>query len=602
MGKRIIPSPGCEGLQFIYIEDSGGSLVHVKESVATYNNLPITGNTENDLRITRDTDHMHTWTIASASGILANWLDLGPISSIDWSAVTNKPTSSVADIDDAVAKKHTQGTDQKLDDGGVNEVTAANAKDAVDKKHSQNTDTGTNSDTFAIDSVKVKDESGIFAARNNADDDYVIMRAKDPVNDNDLATKIWIASLYATIVDVVKNLDNIVVNGFRIAINGALTIYNMIDGIVDEYEDESGIDTVASINESYDATDDFYKPSGGVPISDDPYAHFKCNDDAANTTATDNGTGANNGVASVNTSSLSVAGKINDAFNFIGSTYVTIDALEADIRTDTTGSFIGWIKTSGSGALFALSNTTGASRYFQIGVSAGKIRFWIYTGSWVIDVKSTTSVNTGEWVHIAIVQNGTEVKIYINGNDDILNYTDQTNKGGWIDDAQATTGGQIGVSRNSAGSNETYYTGQMDDIRYYQNVVLSSVDVGAIYNDGNGTEDKNPLSALDNMTLISENVSAEVDPDGARIVILEEDVSSIALNTDLKAYASKDDGATWAQITLENEGDYDASKRILVGNADLAVSGIGAGTDMVYKLTTHNEKNLKIHATSLRWD
>jgi len=42
---------------------------------------------------------------------------------------------------DAITKKHTQGTDQTLDSGGANEVTAANAKDAVDKKHSQNTDT-----------------------------------------------------------------------------------------------------------------------------------------------------------------------------------------------------------------------------------------------------------------------------------------------------------------------------------------------------------------------------------------------------------------------------------------------------------------------------
>ena len=43
-------------------------------------------------------------------------------------------------LDDAVAKKHTQGTDQYLDYGGDNQVSAADAKDAVDKKHSQGTD------------------------------------------------------------------------------------------------------------------------------------------------------------------------------------------------------------------------------------------------------------------------------------------------------------------------------------------------------------------------------------------------------------------------------------------------------------------------------
>ena len=35
----------------------------------------------------------------------------------------------------------------------------------------------------------------------------------------------------------------------------------MIDGIADEYEDETGINTGASINESYDAAGDFYEPT-----------------------------------------------------------------------------------------------------------------------------------------------------------------------------------------------------------------------------------------------------------------------------------------------------------------------------------------------------
>lgn len=38
-------------------------------------------------------------------------------------------------VADAVSKKHTQDSDQYLDEGGANEVTAANAADAVSKKH-----------------------------------------------------------------------------------------------------------------------------------------------------------------------------------------------------------------------------------------------------------------------------------------------------------------------------------------------------------------------------------------------------------------------------------------------------------------------------------
>lgn len=111
------------------------SAFHLKDSVDTYNSLPTTGNTENDVRITEDTDKMYTWGIASSSGSLSDWKEIGSSSSVDWSAINNKPSSSVADIDDAVSKKHTQGTDQKLDEGGANEVVVADVKDAVDKKH-----------------------------------------------------------------------------------------------------------------------------------------------------------------------------------------------------------------------------------------------------------------------------------------------------------------------------------------------------------------------------------------------------------------------------------------------------------------------------------
>ena len=48
--------------------------------------------------------------------------------------------STAADVKDAVTKKHTAGTDQGLDTGGANASTAADVKDAVTKKHTQGTD------------------------------------------------------------------------------------------------------------------------------------------------------------------------------------------------------------------------------------------------------------------------------------------------------------------------------------------------------------------------------------------------------------------------------------------------------------------------------
>ncbi len=61
-------------------------------------------------------------------------------------------------------------------------------------------------------------------------------------------------------------------------------------------------------------------------------------------------------------------------------------------------------------------------------------------------------------------------------------------------------------------------------------------------------------------------------------------------------------GVTWVEVTLNDEGDYNNSIRILSGLADFTETGIGSGTDMVYKITTHNNKDCKIHGTAENWD
>jgi len=123
--------------------------------------------------------------------------------------------------------------------------------------------------------------------------------------------------------------------------------------------------------------------------------------------------------------------------------------------------------------------------------------------------------------------------------------------------------------------------------------------ISSLYNSGDGSEEQNPTSAYDNMTLISNNQIPTDVPTEARIVIFEEDVNTITLNTDLKAYISRDDGANYSQVTLEDEGNYITGARVLSGSVD--ISGQPSDTDVVYKLTTHNNKNLKIHGVGISW-
>ena len=54
------------------------------------------------------------------------------------------------------------------------------------------------------------------------------------------------------------NQFNIALLGFKMAITEGLTVFNLVDGIVDEFEDESGVDNSASTSLTYNSTDDYY--------------------------------------------------------------------------------------------------------------------------------------------------------------------------------------------------------------------------------------------------------------------------------------------------------------------------------------------------------
>jgi len=228
----------------------------------------------------------------------------------------------------------------------------------------------------------------------------------------------------------------------------------------------------------------------------DSYAHYKLNDDAANTTVTDDGTGANDGVASVNTENLSVAGKINKAFDFNGiDEYINLDALESDIHSDTTGSFSFWVdfdSVDSTKCIFGLSSTSSTDEYFLIrmyGTANQEIAVSLYyLGNPIFIARGSTSCTVVDgWYHIAVVQNGTELKIYVNGVAETITWDSQINKGSWINVAN-TNIGRIGYQKLGDSADANWFDGKIDDFRYYKNVALTESQIINIYNEGNGTE------------------------------------------------------------------------------------------------------------------
>ncbi len=333
-----------------------------------------------------------------------------------------------------------------------------------------------------------------------------------------VAKKVKLANLGAT-DDVARN--NILLNAFRIAINGGLSVLNMADGIVDEFEDETGVDTGGSTNETYDATGDLYTNKEITAYTNS------------------GGQGNRTGSITVTTTVTLAGGTINNL----------VDGGFADNNSDS--------------APFNVQTVAGLYIKFDFGVGASKVideaKFY-QSGS--------TSHGTWKW----------------QGSDNDSSWTD--------------IGGTFSLQGDTSGLPAlTTLNGNITGYRYYR---LLGVSGSTNLSPWNREIEFQIGEATKDMTLISNSVTAETaDPTEARIVLFEEDVVSITENTDLKAYASRDGGTTWTQITLADEGDFGTGKRILAGTAD--ISGQPTGTSMKYKIDTLNTKLLRLHGAALQW-
>src|SRR6056300_1625869 len=72
-----------------------------------------------------------------------------------------------------------------------------------------------------------------------------------------MTTKITDANIDSNTQD--NNAFNISLLGFKMAVNEGLTVFNLVDGVVDEFNDESGTDEAEGSNDTYCATSDFYQ-------------------------------------------------------------------------------------------------------------------------------------------------------------------------------------------------------------------------------------------------------------------------------------------------------------------------------------------------------
>jgi len=314
---------------------------------------------------------------------------------------------------------------------------------------------------------------------------------------------------------------NSLLNAYRIAVNGSLVKFNLMDGIMDEFEDESGVDTGTSTNEDYDSSNDLYSP--------DVVETKSISQETSNDYVQQGDVGGQ---------------ERRNAQSFTLSAQKTIDAIGIELDANS-------------------------------GSPSGDVTIRIETDSSNVPSGTLANVNATKAVTVT---------------------ASQWNKFSFDTPFSLSSGTYWIVFTCADQSNNAYWTWKTSTSSLYAGGNMAySTDGGSSWT-ALGTYDQTFRVYTDepgNMTLVSNSTEAEANPDTVRIVVFEEDVDAITENTDLKAYASRDNGGNWVQATLTDEGDYESGQRLLTGEAD--VSGQASDKTVKWKVETLNEKDCKIH-------
>ena len=90
-------------------------------------------------------------------------------------------------------------------------------------------------------------------------------------------------------------------------------------------------------------------------------------------------------------------------------------------------------------------------------------------------------------------------------------------------------------------------------------------------------------------------------PTSGRLVVLYDPIDSVTINTDLIFECSRDGGTTWTAWTLEENADFSGTIEILTTD-DLDISSQPVGsTSIIWRATTANTKDIQIHGVYLQW-
>jgi hypothetical protein len=388
--------------------------------------------------------------------------------------------------------------------------------------------------------------------------------------------------------------NNIAILAFKTQSANNLAKFNLIDQVIDEYKDGTGVTLTTTGQVGSTAADGYlasvYTVSGAytadantlllLHMEDATFSDSSTSDTKANPTISGSVTRSST-QAKFGTYSALIGGASN------ASDYLSFaDHVDWDATTGYTIDY--WLYVTGLPA----SHNSVVSRYVTSSgnpwsnymYSNGKMCIGL-TG--VSELTTSTSVvPTGSWHHWAIVKNGgSDTKIYKDG-------------------VQVASGsGQFNSHTNplligGGGANGSSLNGYIDEVR------ISDI---ARWTSGFTPNSDTTATSATGTAISTANTALTAPTTGDICMLIENYAGTATLNTtgnDLRCAISRNGGTGWDYVTLVDKGSWGTNKKILTAN-NVAFSNSASGTDMRYKIEWANQasgtKETRVHATSLAW-
>ncbi|MFC1755575.1 LamG domain-containing protein, partial [Thermoproteota archaeon] len=105
-------------------------------------------------------------------------------------------------------------------------------------------------------------------------------------------------------------------------------------------------------------------------------------------------------------------------------------------------------------------------------------RLRIPSGTYTVIINTSAVINFNEWHHISVTQDGSQVRLYVDGIEETIS---GTNSGDWWDDIVGENAARIASSDFPETDHDTYFNGTIDEVRIY-NRSLSPDQILALYN------------------------------------------------------------------------------------------------------------------------